>query len=257
MLDILKRLKSSFKLVAVKAEFEAEGTRSDEFLRLLEITRKAGLEVALKIGGAEAVRDLLEARQYGVEYVIAPMVETPYALTKYVGAIKKCFAEDELCDTKFLFNLETETTLSNLSEMIHVVSGSDIDLGIVFGRVDFTLSKSLDRKDINSPEITGACSEVAEVCKASNLELVVGGGVSIEAVGALLAIKQIHLTRFETRKLVFDGGLLETSLVEEALALAIEFELLWLQNKQDYYRHIALEDEKRIAMIQNRVTTRS
>ena len=65
MLYILQNLRKTCNVVSVKAEFEAEGTRTEELLRLLEIARRADVKIALKIGGCEAVRDLIEAKQFG------------------------------------------------------------------------------------------------------------------------------------------------------------------------------------------------
>ena len=121
MVDLLRYGKDHGGVVATKAEFEAEGTRTDELLRLLEIANKADVGLALKIGGCEAIRDLLEAKQFGVRYIIAPMVETPYALSKYIAAKQKIFQGPEQSDVTFLFNIETTTSFKNIG--LYIVSG--------------------------------------------------------------------------------------------------------------------------------------
>ncbi|MFK5893973.1 MAG: aldolase/citrate lyase family protein [Pseudomonadota bacterium] len=252
MLKILKVGKKKYGFVGVKAEFEAEGTRSDEFLRLLEITRRADLDVALKIGGGEAIRDLMEAKQYGVDYIIAPMLETPYAVKKYIEACEKVYSKDEFIDTDFLFNLETITSYNNVEEILSIASASKIIKGIVFGRVDFSLSQGLSRADINSNKIETFCCDVAQKCKDNKLQLVVGGGVSIDGLTGLINIKNVHLDRFETRKIVFDASCLTQKDSHQGILHAVKFELLWLKNKHQYYANIAEEDNMRIAMLQAR-----
>ena len=251
MLDLLKRGRDQYGVTAVKAEFEAEGTRPDELLRLLELTQRADLKFALKIGGCEAVSDLLASKLYGANYVIAPMVETTYALSKFVEATNKTYSADERCDTAFLFNLETDTTLANLSELLPVARpGVD---GIVFGRVDFTLSRGNPRSSVNDPSITEAVLSVARACAQHDLDLVVGGSVSTESIEVLRKFRAVRLDRFETRKIVFDGAAVDAANIAEGIANAVEFELYWLRNKRDYYATIAKEDDARIAMVESRL----
>jgi hypothetical protein len=251
MLDALRRGRDEYNFVSVKAEFEAEGTRPNEFLRLLELARKAGLKVALKIGGAEAVSDLLMSKIYGVDYIIAPMVESRYALTKYVEAVTKVYNKDERIDTEFLFNLETENTLNCFNEM--VPSAVEGNFGVVFGRVDYTLSCGMARGAVDDRRITNDILKVASICKEKDLPLVVGGSVSEKSVDILMELRSVHLTRFETRKVVFGAdAATDAPTASAGIELAGAFELDWLINKAEYYQRACHEDAARIEMLNKR-----
>jgi hypothetical protein len=223
----------------------------DELLRLVDVARAAGLKLTVKIGGCEAIRDLLEAKQVGVDYVVAPMVETPYALSKFLGAISISFDDDERENTDFLFNLETITAYKNLAELIDVAKKGGLN-GIVFGRVDFSGSLGLGREGIETDEITHRIIETAKLAKHKGLDLVVGGAISSGALPQLHRINHEYLTRFETRKVVFAATSLDNKSIEEGLLLAVHFELLWLINKRNYYSKITSEDNKRIEMLEAR-----
>ena len=250
MIELLKKGKDKYGYVSVKAEFEAEGTRVDELLRLIDISQKADLQLTVKIGGCEAKRDLMESKQFGVDYIVAPMVETDYALSKYILAKNSVYNEFEQEHTDFLVNIETKTAYEN-REKISNLAKNNIN-GLVFGRVDFSESLGVGRDGIHSEEVTSKVLEVASICKNNNLDLVVGGAVSSDSIEVLKRINEVHLTRFETRKIVFKGSAVEDISINEGLYNAVHFELLWLQNKKSYYSVIEKEDDLRIKMLNDR-----
>ena len=131
MLETLKSLKEDFGVTAVKAEFEAEGTRIDELLRLVEIIRKLNLKLGIKIGGCEAIKDLMECKQIGVDYIIAPMLKLLMHL-KNLLTKNKIYQKEELERTDFLINIETHTSVKNIDKMIKINNLSKIYKWICF-----------------------------------------------------------------------------------------------------------------------------
>ena len=109
MVDSLIDLKENYNVLAIKAEFEAEGTSFEEAFKLRELTSKAGLNFSLKIGGCEAIKDMFEAKKIDINSLIAPMIESSYALKKFVKAIESVFTEKEKQNINFLINFETIT----------------------------------------------------------------------------------------------------------------------------------------------------
>ena len=102
MVDTLIDLKENHHVIGVKAEFEAEGTRLEEALRLKEVITRAGLDLTIKIGGCEAIKDMYDARTIGVNTIVAPMIETEYAMQKFVQATKFVFPDEERSNVNFL-----------------------------------------------------------------------------------------------------------------------------------------------------------
>ncbi len=250
MVDTLVDLRENHHVVGIKAEFEAEGTRLEEALRLKEVVTKAGLDLTIKVGGCEAIKDMYDARTIGVKTIVAPMIETPYAMKKYVQATKFVFPEEERKEIKFLLNLETITGFKNLEEMVASPYFAELD-GIVLGRVDMTGSMGLTREDINSKQVLDIAKILSEKMQKLNKEMVIGGGVSAQSLPFFKELP--YLSRFETRKIIFDAKkALNDPNADKGILKAVGFELMWLKNKREFYKMIFDEDAARLTMLEAR-----
>lgn len=189
MVDTLQDLKENHYVVGVKAEFEAEGTRMEEALRLKEVVTKAGLDLTIKIGGCEAIRDMYDARSIGVTRIVAPMIETPYALMKFLKATHMVYPQDEWNTVDFLINVETISGYRNFDEMMAVAGAEELK-GVVLGRVDMTGSMGLTREDINSEPIFNIAKDLFVKAKKHNKECVIGGGVSAASIDFLIVCQK-------------------------------------------------------------------
>lgn len=249
MLTLLRDLKSNHNVTGIKAEFEAEGTRLEEAMRLKDITAAAGLSLNIKIGGCEAIKDMFDAVSLGADRIIGPMIETPYALQKFIRAAQLVYGEN-IAHVELLANIETITAYNNFSEMLKIPEISLLK-GIVIGRVDFVGSLGIGRTEINSEAVLKYSLNLASQAKQANLQVIVGGGVSVDSIPFFQSFPAGHLDRFETRKVIYQCPAAINN-PEIAFVKAVEFELMWLKNKQNYYAAIAHEDSARIEMMEKR-----
>ncbi|MEI8378103.1 MAG: aldolase/citrate lyase family protein [bacterium] len=249
MLQTLIDLKKNHHAIGIKAEFEAEGTKFEEALRLKEIANLADLDLTIKVGGCEALRDMHDARTIGIKNLVAPMIESSYALQKYIRAIQIVFSCEERKYIKFFINIETINGINNLDEILNTKEAELLD-GIVFGRSDMCGSLGIPSSEINSEKIFFYAQEIAQKTYNLKKEFVIGGRVNNASLPFLNQLPKEYLTKFETRKVIFDAQkALSDKNIETGIEKALEFELMWLKNKLNYNETLADEDLKRIEIL--------
>ena len=254
MVAILKELKEKYYVSGLKAEFEAEGSRLAELWHLKELVAKSDLNLTIKIGGAEAIRDFYDARELRASCIVAPMIETPFAMKKYLSAIKKVYAETEKRNiTAFYANIETIDAYQNIDRILEV-EGVNSLRGIVLGRSDMSYSLGMTKNDVNSSKMLAIAKDLAVKVFEAGFEFVVGGNISTDSLTFLEELPANMLTAFETRKVIFRCPMpLKHKAAKEGINKAIEFELIWLRYKKEYYSQISTEDDERIKSLENRM----
>ena len=230
---LLENLKQNFHTIGLKAEFESEGSTYEEVLALKQLGDKINLPIVLKIGGCGALRDIQEAKKIGVSAIVAPMIESKYALNKFVETIRKVYSEDEKIN--LYINIETITGFNAIDKIINDKDFNCIK-GIVLGRND--LAKSIEIDNIEDNRIFEIAEEISK--KIKHKEFIIGGNITEKS---LSFIKKLPITRFETRKVILDKNA-----DIESINKAIEFEILWIKNKKIK----SIEDYKRLENLEKR-----
>lgn len=246
MVEILKTLRAKYGATAVKASLEAEGILLSEMLRLKEMAMAANLGFSVKIGGCEALTDARLAKGYGVGILLSPMIESRFALEKYLAMAASVFSKEEREDTKLWINIET---LDGYQKFDQILTADRLELlnGIVLGRTD--LSAALKEDDVDSPEMLKIAKDLFGKAKGKSLRGIVGGGITEKAVPFLGNLEGL-IDGFETRKVVFGNYGKDPQGMREAIRLALRFEYLWYQLRQHMYLQLSEEDSGRMKKIQ-------
>jgi len=187
-------------MLYLKGSFEDEGLSVFEVQILSSLAAELKIPLAFKIGGCEAKSDILTALNYGAHCIVAPMVETEFAASKFISA-----TEPHL----FLFkerniNIETITAVENVREILDK-HHKNID-GIVVGRTDLALSMGLTKKDVDSTQVMEQVERALTVAKEHGLLTTMGGSVNTNSIPCVVDMKTKGLLdRFETRKVIMEA----------------------------------------------------
>ena len=158
----------------------------EEALRLKDVVSRAGLDLTVKVGGCEALLDMYNARAIGVTHLVGPMVETPFALHKYLGAVKLAYPPEERDQVSFLVNIETIDAVRNFPRMLELPEIDELD-GIVLGRVDLTGSIGKTRESfLTKLSSFIAVNELSEEFWVRLEESLIAADVGAETTVALL-----------------------------------------------------------------------
>lgn len=194
---------------SLKGEFEAEGLSREEVAVEVAWAARRGLEYLVKIGGCEAKSDLFFLERLGVTSVVAPMIESAFAMSKYMAALPI----DHFHEVGV--TIETQGAVERIEEILD--AGTRLT-NVTIGRSDLTAS--FGGKDVDGAETMEMVRIVGRAAQARGLEVTMGGGVNVrtrDLIGGNTEMAEL-LASVETRKVVIPiPAFLEFGTLERAI----------------------------------------
>ena len=179
--DLLNELNNLKKrgVVGIKQSFEDEGVILDDLITMRRLTDLSGVYLSVKIGGCEAITDINLSQQIGTDGIVAPMIESQFALQKYIEIVK------DLKDIKLYVNIESRQAYNNLDSILSSPS-SKLLYGVVVGRSDLTKSYGHGKDYVDSKEMQNVVYDVMTKCKEYDMITLMGGNISNKSVVSFL-----------------------------------------------------------------------
>lgn len=245
LINNLKQLSKEYNIVGMKQSFEDEGVLLKDVITIKRITELCGLDSYVKIGGCEAKTDLYNCINLGVNGVIAPMVETSFALSKFLDIVKNYPNK-----TNPYIVIESKTAYNNIDEILK----NSIDLkGIIVGRSDLCKSYNLSKEEVDSNFILKQVEEVLVKAKSYNLTTTMGGNISVKSSSFIKSMfKKGLLNKIETRNIVIELNNNNVNNIEVIIQKSLDFEIDWIKYKLSQFDSLTQEYSSRINLLSNR-----
>jgi hypothetical protein len=168
----------------------------------------------VKIGGPDARNDIRKCLEIGAKGIIAPMVESPFGVHKFVTAVEEIAGED-IAKQQFLsINLESLSAYEKIDDILVTKEINDID-EVVIGVSDLA-------KSVGKPQSDPYVLDIVEkMCiKSKNAGKIV-------RVGGLMSV-------FISRK-DFRDRMIKGSVVDEVNTSSVAIDLKKVQDLQSAY----------------------
>ncbi len=222
----LKELKK-YGMTAVKQSLEDEGATFKDIEIMRKITLEAGTNLNVKIGGCEAKNDIYFCKQVKVNSIVAPMVESEYALKKFIQIAYD--PKDKF--TNLFINIETKSALVNLKKIIYSKYFKYLN-GIVFGRSDIAGSYNLKKKDVDSKMIFSKIKNALLLLKNKNKVIKMGGSITATSTNFINKFyEEKLLKRIETRNIEIELNEKNLKNLNLSIDKIFAFEMSWLKYK--------------------------
>jgi hypothetical protein len=250
MTDSLASLHKLCPDLKVKVETESEGAFFSDIAHLIGKASSHGIDVAVKISGVEALRDLYEISRLKISYFIAPMVESTFGCYKFVESLAKLAPS---IDGYIL--VESATGVKNFKKICDFAATNNIK-GIIIGRTDLAKSFSVEEgSDLNVDsqkiiEIVVECFSYAQSLYPW-ITRAMGGSVSRKTVELIPGTFAGVVDYVETRKVIIPVPKLIQN--PKILDSALAYELEYLRNRVSYYDNILDPDRLRLVQLGSRL----
>lgn len=229
------------KFASLKGEFEAEGLSREEVAVEALYASRNGIDYLVKIGGCEAKSDVHYLERLGIRSVVAPMIESPFAMEKYMEMLP-AGAFDHIGVT-----IETITAVERIEQIL--TAGANLS-DVTIGRSDLTAS--FRGTGVDAPETIEMVKAVAKAAGRRGLAVTMGGGVNVKTRELLRSDRELAklVGYVETRKVVMP---VESFVQPGILEAAIEVELELLKLRSAPVQKAIGGIEGRIGQIKERI----
>jgi len=234
----------------IKISLEDEGLTFNQATKIACLTHQQQIPLNIKIGGAEAISDMRFAKNIGCRGCVAPMIESSYALHKFISSVYK----NSFDFTKLFVNIESKQAYNNIEDILNSSDANHL-YGIVLGRTDFIQSFGYTKDKVDSNECFTMATEIFSLAKKKGLKKVMGGNLNINSFDFIKELYDKDLLDYiETRnvKVKLSDEFLNN--FKENLSNMLEFESEWLTCKYDDLIQLSKDDKKRLDNLKLRNT---